>query len=159
MEILNDFSTSVTKALLEIDYKFDDYPGVVICGTHDPNNIDMLIKRITLCRATKTPFLGICFGHQLAAIEWARHNGTPDATSEEFEEDGTIVVKKLPELNVGMKLHDGRLESFWNNYEVDIEWDKPENFFTAQFHPEYSNNIDDPHPLLVQFIDYAKKAL
>src|SRR3990167_8294458 len=104
MEILNDFSTSVAKALEEIDSHYLDYPGIVICGTHTPHDTEELIATITKCRITKTPYLGICFGHQLCAIEWARHNGIPDATSEEFGE-GTFVVKKLQELKVG--LHGG----------------------------------------------------
>lgn len=158
MEFYLDFDTSVQKALKEIDSKFMAYPGFVICGTHEPKDTEKTIELIRQCRLTKTPLLGLCFGHQLCAIEWARANGIPDATSEEFGE-GTFVVKKLPELNVGMKMVDGRLESFWNNYEVVIEWEKPDNFFTAQFHPEYSSSIDDPHPLLVDYINYAKMAV
>lgn len=154
MQILNDFSTSVRKALEEIDPKYMDYPGVVICGTHTPHDTEELIKVIRLCRLTKTPFLGICFGHQLAAIEWARANGTPDATSEEFGK-GTFVVKKDQNLKVG--LHDG--ESYWHNYEVSIDWGKPDWFFTSQFHPEYQSRKSKPHPLLVAFLNHAKLAM
>jgi len=112
----------------------------------------MQIKKIKEARETGKPFLGLCFGHQLAAIEWARANGTPDATSEEFGEEGTFVVTKLPKLNVGLK--DG--ESYWNNYEVAIDWEKPANFFTTQSHPEYQSSKDNPHPLLKQFIETCK---
>jgi CTP synthase len=41
---------------------------------------------IRYARENKTPFFGICFGMQLAAIEFARHVcGISDATSREFE--------------------------------------------------------------------------
>jgi len=154
MKILGDFNTTVERALSEIDHRWRDYEGLIVCGTHSPNNPEILIDEIHEAREKGLPFLGICFGHQLAAIEWAKHNGTPDATSEEWG-TGTFVVKKLPELHVG--LHDG--ETYWNNYEVAIEWQKPDNFFTTQSHPEYQSSIDKPHPLLVNFLKYAKSDL
>ena len=152
MEILNDFNVSVQKALEEIDPNYLEYPGLVVCGTHSPHDVEEMITKITKARLNGIPFLGICFGHQLAAIEWARANGTPDATSEEFGE-GTYVVKKLPNLVVGLK--DG--ESYWHNYEVDIDWQPTESQFTCQFHPEYQSSKDKPHPLLLEFLTYAKE--
>lgn len=152
MEVLNDFSTSLRKALSEIDSKWEDYPGLIVCGTHTPHDTEVIIEKIRIARAVGRPFLGICAGHQLAAIQYARDIlGIKDATSEEFGK-GTYVVKKLPQLKVG--LHDG--ESWWNNYEVVIDWEKPEYFFTCQYHPEYQSSKDRPHPLLLSFINYAK---
>lgn len=154
MELLNDFNTSVAKALEEIDSNYLDYPGFVICGTHSPHDVEDMIATITKCRITKTPYLGICFGHQLAAIEWARYNGTPNATSEEFGH-GTFVVKKMPELVVGLKGG----ESYWHNYEVVIDWQPTPEQYTAQYHPEYQSSKDKPHPLLVKFLNHAKMAM
>lgn len=153
MEIYNSFQTSVKKALDEIDINWPKYRGLIICGTHNPEDTERLIDKIKIARELNLPYLGICFGHQIAAIEYARNVlGIKDATSEEFGE-GTFVVKKRQDLKVG--LHDG--ESYWNNYEVVLDkWENPENFFTSQFHPEYESSIDKPHPLLVKFIDYAK---
>lgn len=169
MKILNDFNTTVEKALTEIDPKWKYYHGLIVCGTHTPENPELQIELIKEAREKGTPFLGICFGHQLAAIEYARNVlGIEDATSEEFHKIdgmGTYVVYKLSELNVGIDTvnegDESRLESFWNNYEVrkDIldQWDKPENFITCQYHPEYQSSFDKPHPLLVKFIDLCKK--
>ena len=154
MRVLNDFNTSVHKALEEIDPKYMDYPGLIICGTHAPHDTEYMIIQAREALFTGIPFLGICFGHQIAAIAWAQRSGIPDATSEEFG-TGTYVVKKLPKLKVG--LHNG--ETYWNNYEVSIDWDKPSNFFTAQFHPEYQSSKDKPHPLLVSFLNYAIMAV
>lgn len=152
MEISCDFRTSVEKALTEIDETWRDYQGLIVCGTHTPLEVETLIDRIREAREKGFPALLICFGYQLGAIEYARSVlGIKDATSEEFGE-GTFVVKKRPELKVG--LHDG--ESWWSNYEVVIEWEKPENFFASQFHPEYQSSKEKPHPLLVGFINYCK---
>jgi len=154
MIVIGDFNTSVSKALSEIDPKWENYEGLIICGTHSPEsyNIEHLLNEIRDAREHHVPYLGICFGHQLAAVEYARNvRGMEDACSEEWGQ-GTVVVKKLPSLKVG--LHDG--ESYWHNYEVKIKWKNPEHFFTCQFHPEYQSTKKKPHPLLVEFLEYAK---
>ncbi len=157
MELLNDFSVSVAKALNEIDPKWREYNGLVICGTHSPHDVEHMIERIKTAREEETPFLGICFGHQLAAVEYARNVlGIKNATSEEFGKEGANIVYKLPQLKVGW--YNG--ESYWNNFEVvpailEI-WDKPEQFITCQYHPEYQSHKNNPHPLLVKFLDICK---
>ena len=156
MLVLNDFNTSVRRALTEIDKNWESYEGLIICGTHSPEkqDIEHQINEIRAARESGLPFLGICFGHQLAAVEHARNvRGIADAVSTEWGK-GTPVVKKLPELHVG--LHNG--ESYWHNYEVTIRWENPPHFFTCQYHPEYNSSISRPHPLLVKFIKYCKAA-
>jgi len=148
----NDFTTSLFRALDEIDIKWRSYSGLIIPGSHKPEKIEEKLDHIKEARILKIPFLGICLGHQLAAIEYAQNvMGIADATSEEFGQ-GTYVVKKRKELNVGLK----NGESYWNNFEVVIEWIKPEHFFTSQFHPEYQSSRNDPHPLLIDFIKTCK---
>ena len=156
MIILNDFSTSVKKALTEIDSDYDQYEGLVICGTHTPHDTEAFLSAIKHARENNIPYLGICFGHQLAFIEYARNVlGIKDATSEEFGE-GTPVVVKRNELKIG--LHKG--ESWWNHYEIPKEledtWEKPKNFITCQFHPEYQSSKQKPHPLLVEFLELCR---
>lgn len=143
MQVLNDFSTSVRKAFEEIDPEWESYPGLVVCGTHSPNNIPEFLDIIKVARENRTPYLGICFGLQLMAIEYARNIiGIKDAISEEFGLGGTPVVHKLPNLRVGIiqvgweeapeekpkniegilrlhKLTEPRYESHWHNYAVD----------------------------------------
>lgn len=158
MLVINDFNTSVEKALSEIDPKWRNYHGLIVCGSHTPLNIEMIINNIQVARETNEPFLGICFGHQLAAIEYARNVlGITDATSEEFGKEGTLVIKRRPELKVG--LHDG--ESYWSYFGVDATivtpWEKAENFITVPYHPEYQSSKDTPHPLLITFLDLCKQ--
>lgn len=159
MKIVNDFSTSVQKALDEIDPNWRRYEGLIVCGTHSPKDWELQIKLIKTAREMMFPFLGICFGHQLAAIEYARNCLRIDnATSEEFNVHGTFVVRKRKDgLKVG--LHNG--DTYWNNFEVDPEieqkWVKLDNMFTTQAHPEYQSSIDKPHKLLVDFINYARQ--
>lgn len=176
MKLLNDFNTSVAKALSEIDPKWRDYEGLIICGTHNPHHIEAMIVELQKAREKKIPCFGICFGMQLMAIEYARNVlGVQDATSEEFGK-GTYVVEKLPKLVVGMKKVRGINESHWNNYGVGKEWaDKLVDFdiifddfvdimalrghpfyLGTQFHPEYGSSKDKQHPLLKEFIYTCK---
>lgn len=153
MLVLNDFTTSVERALSEIDPKWRDYDGLIVCGTHTPRNMEYMIDEIEKARLEATPFLGICFGFQLATIEFARNvRGIKDATSEEWATEGHFVIKKREKLLVG--LHEG--ESFWSNYYAAYEYPFPEWFFVTPSHPEYQSMLGKPHPLLVKFLDYAK---
>jgi CTP synthase (UTP-ammonia lyase) len=159
MKIIGEFQTTISKALGEIDLGWRSYDGLIICGTHSPEkfDIDRAMEEIYVARESGKPFLGICFGHQLAAIEYARNVlGIVEATSQEFGNQGKFVVAKLPQLKVGQ--HDG--ETYWNNYEVIPEilsvWKKNDNFITTQAHPEYQSSIDKPHPLLLKFLYHAK---
>lgn len=155
MQILNTFNTTVEKALGEIDPRWRDYDGLIICGTHTPTNVEEMIIMVREAREMGLPFLGICAGYQLAAIEYARNVlGIKDATSEEWATEGTMVVKKRLALKVGM--HDG--ETWWSNFEVDpnFEIQFPINFFAVPFHPEYQSAKGDPHPLLLSFLSFAK---
>lgn len=155
MKIVGDYNTSVERAFSEIDPNWSIYSALVICGTHNPENwnIEDILKDIKKAREEKIPVYAECWGHQLCAIEYARNVlGIEDATSEEWG-TGTFVVKKRDDgLNVGLK--DG--QSYWNNYEVTIDWNKPKNFFTAQYHASYQSSPKNPHKLISNFLEYAK---
>ena len=124
------------KALSEIDEKWESYQGLIVCGTHNQVAVEYMIDKIRQVRENGVPALLICAGHQLGAIEYARNVlGIKDATSEEFGQ-GTFVVKKRPELKVG--LHEG--ESWWSNYDVAIEWKVPDHFISVPYHPDYQSS-------------------
>lgn len=173
MEILNDFDTSLRRALEEIDPHYEKYNALVICGTHFPSNVMEQMEIIKEYRKKKLPVLGICFGHQLAAVEYARNVlGKPQSVSEEWGVSGLsdYIVQKRPEgLKVGLhEVYDTvskrwSKESFWNYYEVvnnfDSLWNKEDNFITVQWHPEYQSSKHKPHPLLVKFLQNAEMAM
>lgn len=180
MEIINDFSTSVKKALEEIDPKYEGFKGLVVCGTHSPKTeqVETALKKIREARESGTPFLGICFGLQLAVIEFSRNVlGIPDATSEELGA-GTYVVEKMTTMRVGAYPVNGRLESHWHNYKVaegfwgvlnqkfailvqdgvveEMKLFQHPFFFACQYHPEYQSSKNAPHPTLKEFLNACK---
>lgn len=185
MEILNNFNTSVEKALTEIDPQWRELPGLIVCGSHAPKNTEETILKIQHARITNLPFLGICMGFQLMAIEYARNEaGLLDANTQEVDHKTTVpIICKMPQLRVGMMeaAWDSHLtkESFWHNYEFNTnylrwfkrDWDIEEaegvvtfmklrkNFVGCQFHPEYESRIGKPHLLLKQHLDECKLAM
>ena len=170
MLLLGEFQTSVRKALDEVDSDWKEYEGLVVCGTHAPKDVEMIIDEIKRARESDTPFLGICAGLQFMAIEIARNIfGIKDATSEEFSRQGTFVVRKIPSLEVGIREvkseYGVTMESFWHNYEVDPKYFHEKSvpvdvmtlgslrhFVGVQFHPEYQSSKQRPHPILVKFL-------
>ncbi len=156
MELLageGDFTTSLVRALNEIDKDWVEYEGLIIPGSHTMSRFSEQLSAVKEAREEGIPYLGICWGHQIAVIEYARNVlGIKDATSEELGV-GTHVIKKRPTLRVGLK--DG--ESYWSNYEVNIEWEKPKNFITVPYHPEYQSMKDKPHPDLLKFLSLCRR--
>jgi CTP synthase len=78
-ETLND--RNVGEALKSVD-------GVLVPGGFGERGAEGKIAAIRFARENRVPFFGICFGMQMAAIEFARHVcGIKDATSREFVGD------------------------------------------------------------------------
>jgi CTP synthase len=62
--------------------------GILVPGGFGTRGVEGKIAAIQFAREKKVPFFGICFGMQLAAIEFARNVcGISDATSREFIDD------------------------------------------------------------------------
>ncbi len=75
--------------------KFD---GVLVPGGFGSRGAEGKIKAIEYARSENIPFLGICFGFQLAVVEYARNIGISDATSSEFDSDArNPVIDLMPE--------------------------------------------------------------
>lgn len=74
-------STNVAKQLADID-------GILVPGGFGERGSDGKVVAIQYARENNIPFFGICFGMQLAAIEFARNVcGLKNATSQEFTEN------------------------------------------------------------------------
>lgn len=67
---------------------FSNIDGVLVPGGFGSRGVEGKITAIQFARENNVPFFGICFGMQLAAIEFARHVcRLKDATSREFLEE------------------------------------------------------------------------
>ncbi len=68
-----------------IDKVLCDVDGILVPGGFGERGAEGKMLAIRYARERKIPFFGICFGMQLAAIEFAKHVcGIKDATSSEF---------------------------------------------------------------------------
>lgn len=50
-----------------------DYQGIIVPGGFGSRDVEGKIAAIQFCREQKIPYLGLCFGLQLAVVEYARH--------------------------------------------------------------------------------------
>jgi CTP synthase len=94
VEVVHIDSVEVTKSnAATLLSKFD---GVIVPGGFGNRGIEGKIAAIQFIREQKIPFLGICLGMQLAAVEFARNVlGLKDATSHEFNDDAEHLVIHL----------------------------------------------------------------
>ena len=84
----------------EIKKKLKEVSGILIPGGFGKRGTEGKIEAIKYAREQKIPFLGICFGMQMAIIEFARNRlDMKKATSSEFETGGIPVVGLISEWN------------------------------------------------------------
>jgi len=74
------------------------YDGIIVPGGFGNRGVEGKIKAIKYCRENNIPFLGLCFGMQLATIEFARNvAGIKNASSAEFGSGGENVIDVMQE--------------------------------------------------------------
>lgn len=67
--------------------------GILVPGGFGVDGTEGKIAMISYARKNQVPYLGICFGMQMAVIEYARNVlGIADATSSEIEKEGTMLI-------------------------------------------------------------------
>lgn len=72
--------------------------GVIIPGGFGSSGVEGKIKAIRYCRENNLPFLGLCYGMQLAVVEFARNVlGLQDANTTEICSTNNPVIDILPE--------------------------------------------------------------
>lgn len=82
-------------AMTEIKENFD---AIIIPGGFGEDGVEGKIAMIKHARLNKIPCLGICYGMQMAVIEYARNVlGIKDATSSEFSKKGTFLIGTMHE--------------------------------------------------------------
>ncbi len=72
------------------------YDGIIIPGGFGSSGVEGKIKAITFARENGMPFLGLCYGMQLAVVEFARHCGMNDANTSEVKSTRHPVIDILP---------------------------------------------------------------
>lgn len=84
--------------------KLKDCKGVVVPGGFGNRGVEGKIEAVRYVRENNIPFLGICLGMQVAAIEFARNVlGYKDANSREFDELSKHTVIDIMESQKGIK--------------------------------------------------------
>ena len=82
----------------EIKKKLKGVSGILIPGGFGKRGTEGKIAAISYARRNKVPFLGICFGMQMAVIEFARNKlNIKNATSSEFGSSNASVVGLMSE--------------------------------------------------------------
>ena len=92
----------------EIKFKLKGISGVLIPGGFGKRGTDGKIEAIKYARKNNIPFLGICYGMQMAIIEFARNVlNLKKATSTEFNKNGLPVIGLINEWNKDGKVIKG----------------------------------------------------
>ena len=113
----------------EIKKKLKDVSGVLIPGGFGKRGTEGKIAAINYARKNKIPFLGICFGMQMAVIEYARNKlNIKKATSSEFGASKASVVGLMSEWTKDGKLIQGTDKNLGGtmrlgNYEARLKKD------------------------------------
>ena len=81
-----------------------DLDGVIVPGGFGQRGVSGKILAIRYARENNIPFLGICFGMQMAALEFARNVcGLKEASSKEFSDKSPDMVIHTMENQIGVK--------------------------------------------------------
>ena len=82
----------------EIKNKLKNVSGILIPGGFGKRGTEGKIEAIRYARINKIPFLGICYGMQMAIIEFARNRlNLKKATSSEFDKKGLPIIGLINE--------------------------------------------------------------
>ena len=94
--------------ITEIKKKLTNVSGILIPGGFGKRGTEGKIEAIRYARQNKIPFLGICFGMQMAIIEFARNKlNIKKATSSEYGTGGVPIIGLINEWNKDGKIIKG----------------------------------------------------
>jgi len=85
--------------------ELDEFNGIIVPGGFGSRGIEGKIAVIKYCRENKIPYLGLCYGMQLAVTEFARHvAGMKDAHTTEIDPKTPFpVIDIMPEQKKNLK--------------------------------------------------------
>jgi CTP synthase len=92
-------TTDFDNSTASIHKALDDVHGIIVPGGYGLRGTEGMMRFIQHAREQEIPYLGLCLGFQLAAIEFARHVcGLEKATSTEFDpQTPEPLISLLPE--------------------------------------------------------------
>ena len=83
--------------------ELNNVQGIIIPGGFGESGIENMLSAIKIIRTMKIPIFGICLGMQLMIIEYFRNIiNIKDATSEEFNNQGTNVITKINTIDINI---------------------------------------------------------
>ncbi|RJO71587.1 MAG: CTP synthase (glutamine hydrolyzing) [Myxococcales bacterium] len=89
-------TTEIENGKVSLDDALSGIDAVIVPGGFGTRGIEGKIEVIRVCREKKIPFLGICYGMQLAVIEFARNVcAISEANTKEIEADGFTVKEPV----------------------------------------------------------------
>ena len=92
----------------EVNKKLRNISGILIPGGFGKRGTEGKIEAIKYARKNRIPFLGICFGMQMAIIEFARNElKIKNATSSEFDKKGLPIIGLINEWSKNGKMIKG----------------------------------------------------
>jgi CTP synthase len=105
--------------------------GIIVPGGFGHRGTEGMMRVTKWARENSIPFLGVCLGFQVAAIQFARDVcGMPEATSEEFDAQAKDrVVVNMPELdrqNMGGTMRLGLRKTI---FQQDTEWSRARSLY------------------------------
>ena len=150
--------------------EISNYDGIIIPGGFGTRGIEGKIKAIKYIRENNIPFLGLCYGMQLATIEFARNvAGIKDATTEEMNSKAKHLIihtmndqiEKLKKENYGATMRLGAYPCYIKKDSKAYEYYKEEKISERhrhryEFNNEYRKLLEDKG-LLIAGISPNKK--
>ena len=120
------------KSKLKTLKKFD---GVIIPGGFGSRGVEGKIRAIRFCRENKIPYFGLCYGMQLAVIEYARDVvGLADAhTTEANQKTSAPIVDIMPEQKENLRKKNFGATMRLGHYEAKI---RPNTLASAAYGKE-----------------------
>lgn len=105
--------------------------GVLVPGGFGVRACEGMISAIKTCRENNIPFLGICLGLQLAAVEFARNKcDLPQADSTEFDKNAAVpLIIEMPEIDKTTMGATMRLGNRPTHFQPGSEWSKVYNLY------------------------------
>ncbi|HEY8370262.1 MAG TPA: CTP synthase [Thermodesulfobacteriota bacterium] len=80
----------------EVDANLLEADGILVPGGFGERGVEGKMAAVRYAREEKVPYFGICYGLQLAVVEFARHvAGLPNASSAEWSQPSTDLVIDL----------------------------------------------------------------